>query len=263
MNDSFIKAYLKIINESSGDSINDNSSADEIKAYFAGKKIKAKNEELTIKEIRINPKNQQIMTIFEKGHPMFFKDVKEIKSKLISEQTDMRVNSTNPEYKGPRQITCSITDPRDLAVNNEMTYEEFYQDLQNMVKAFKGMRIQVLSTQGSMWGSDRYVDIGFCADIRTIAEFLKLPTIGANLDSDVASIIYDLSDGSLFPSDVDEDPIGILSECPSVRIVDIDDHDYYDDIRNHNSNVEEFFLNEDYLNEAKEYLGDTNNDTDI
>ena len=262
MNNSFIKAYLKIINESSKDSINDNSSADEIKAYFAGKKIKAKNEELTIKEIRINPKNQQIMTIFEKGQPMFFKDVNEIKSKFISEQTDIRVNSSNPEYKGPRQITCSITDPRDLAVNNEMTYEEFYQDLQQMVKALKAKRVQVLGSEnGGQWG--KFVNLGFSGTSKDIATFLKTPTIGVNLDPDVASIIYDLSEGKKFPADVDEDPIGILNECPSVRIVDIDDQDYYNDISANSSNVEDYFLSEEYLNEAKEYLGDVDNDTDI
>ncbi len=182
--------------------------------------------------------------------------------KIISEQSDERLNDTNPNYKGPKQITCTITDPKELAGINEMSYEDFYQDLQNMVKALKAKRVQVLGSEnGGQWG--KFVKLGFSGTSKDIATFLKTPTIGVNLDPDVASIIYDLSEGNKFPADVDEDPIGILNECPSVRIVDIDDQDYYNDISANSSNVEDYFLSEEYLNEAKEYLGDADNDTDI
>jgi len=177
--------------------------------------------------------------------------------KVISEQSGERVDCTSPEYKGPRQITCSMTDPKNLAVNNEMTYEEFYDDLLKMVNAFKLLRVQVIGTEAGMFGGDSHVNLSIIADIPGIVKFLKTPTIGASIDPDVASVIYDLSDGSRFPDEVDEDPIGILLDCPLVKVVDVDEQEYFDYIRNNpisSSNVEKHFLSEEYLNEARRFI---------
>ena len=96
--DKFEKAYLTIINEAA--SIDDNSTAEEIKKYFAGKTIvkrsmnassKEKTEEKhKIREVRLNPKNKQVMLIFDEGQPMFFKDWKDLKKHEEEPQLEVK-----------------------------------------------------------------------------------------------------------------------------------------------------------------------------
>lgn len=169
---------------------------------------------------------------------------------LVTEQANERTG-----YKGPRLITCMITDPIDLAIANGMTYDEFYADLVKMVSSFRKFGVTADTQRKQKGVKGNRITITLCAEPRDVRNFLKVRTIGAKADPDAATVIYDLSEGRLVPADADADPIGALDGCPLAKATGIDYDDFYRDTRDGSSNVERVFLSEEYLDRAKKALG--------
>lgn len=169
--------------------------------------------------------------------------------RIIMENADGKIRKG---YDGPWAVSCAISDPIDLAAIEEINYERFLPALKKFVKSLELLKADVSSDED---GGE--IRVGFIADNKEdLTEFLKLKTVTAlaGCDESIGSMIYDLTDGTLFPDDLDSDLDAVVDACYSMHLTEVSVHDSYDNIRDGSSNAAEYFLSEEYLKRAETQL---------